>query len=106
MALCIDWGLCLLISHFLFQDFSLATLSIFFVEQVLLVSTLGYSIGHRVMNIQVVRFNGVNRPFSPVGPLAGLVRALLLVLVLPAAIVDADHRGLHDRAMATVLVRR
>jgi hypothetical protein len=25
---------------------------------------------------------------------------------LPAVIIDADHRGLHDKAMNTVLVRR
>ncbi|WP_427017199.1 RDD family protein [Pseudarthrobacter sp. P1] len=101
LALCIDWGLSYLIAHMLFGDNSMAILGIFALEQTLLVGTLGYSIGHRIAGIQVVRLDG-----GPAGLLAGLVRALLLCLVVPAVIGDADHRGLHDRAMKTILVRR
>ena len=78
-----------------------ATLAIFAVEQILLVGTLGYSIGHRVAGIHVVRRGG-----GAPGPLAALVRALLLCLVIPAVIFDPDHRGLHDKAMNTLLIRR
>jgi uncharacterized RDD family membrane protein YckC len=101
LALCIDWGLSYLIAHMLFGDNSMAILGIFALEQMLLVGTLGFSIGHRIAGIQVVRLDG-----GPAGLLAGVVRALLLCLVVPAAVVDADHRGLHDRAMKTILVRR
>ncbi len=52
------------------------------------------------MGIHVVRLGG-----GPAGPLAALVRTLLLCLVIPAVIFDPDHRGLHDKAMNTVLVR-
>ena len=31
---------------------------------------------------------------------------LLLVLVIPAVVMDEDGRGLHDRAAGTVVVRR
>nr|WP_218847005.1 RDD family protein [Psychromicrobium silvestre] len=107
LALLIDWGLCSLISYFLFQGAALATLGIFLIEQVVLVGTLGYSIGHRVAGIQVVRQTQPGRPvFQPAGLLAGVVRGLLLCLLIPAVITDPDHRGLHDRAMNTVLVRR
>lgn len=99
-AICIDWGLSYLIAHLLLADNSLGVLGIFFLEQVLLVGTLGYSIGHRVAGIHVVRLDG-----GPAGPVAGVVRAILLCLVLPAVIIDADHRGLHDKAMNTILVR-
>ena len=34
-----------------------------------------------------------------------IVRTVLLVLVIPAVIWDADQRGLHDKAAGTVLVR-
>ena len=78
-----------------------AILAVFAVEQMLLVGTVGYSIGHRIMGIAVKRLDG-----GTPGLLAGGVRALLLCLVIPAVIVDADHRGLHDKAMKTVLVRR
>ncbi len=101
VAIMLDWGLALLISNFAFGGDAWATLAVFAAEQMLLVGTLGYSIGHRIMGIQVVRLGG-----APAGPLAAVVRALLLCLVIPAVIFDPDHRGLHDKAMNTVLVRR
>jgi uncharacterized RDD family membrane protein YckC len=101
VVIMLDWGLAMLISNFAFGGDSWATLAVFAAEQMLLVGTLGYSIGHRAMGIHVVRLGG-----APAGPLAGLVRAVLLCLVIPAVIFDPDHRGLHDKAMNTVLVRR
>lgn len=107
LALIIDWALCMLIGYFLFQGAALATLGIFLVEQIVLVGTLGYSVGHRIVNIQVVRQARAGKvEFAPAGLLAGVVRGLLLCLLIPAVITDPDHRGLHDKAMNTVLVRR
>ena len=100
-AICIDWGLSYLIANLLFGGNSMGILGIFFLEQVLLVGTLGYSIGHRLAGIRVERPDG-----GTPGLLAGLIRAVLLCLVLPAVIIDADHRGLHDKAMNTLLLRR
>ena len=101
VAIMIDWGIALLISNFAFAGDSWATLGIFALEQILLVGTLGYSIGHRVVGISVVRPGG-----GTPGPLAALVRAGLLCLVIPAVIFDPDQRGLHDKAMNTLLIRR
>jgi uncharacterized RDD family membrane protein YckC len=100
VAISIDWAIALLISNFAFGGDSWATLAVFAVEQILLVGTLGYSIGHRVMGIHVVRRGG-----GAPGPLAALVRAVLLCLVIPAVIFDPDQRGLHDKTMNTLLVR-
>jgi uncharacterized RDD family membrane protein YckC len=100
-AIMIDWGIALLISNFAFGGNSWATLAVFAVEQTLLVGTLGYSIGHRALGIAVVRPGG-----GVPGPLAALVRAVLLCLVVPAVIFDPDQRGLHDKAMNTLLIRR
>ncbi|MBT2567044.1 RDD family protein [Arthrobacter sp. ISL-85] len=101
VAICIDWGIALLISNFAFGGDSWATLAVFAIEQILLVGTLGYSIGHRIMGIAVIRPGG-----GTPGPLAGLVRAVLLCLVIPAVIFDPDQRGLHDKARNTLLIRR
>jgi uncharacterized RDD family membrane protein YckC len=101
VAIMIDWGIALLISNFAFGGDSWATLAVFAVEQILLVGTLGYSIGHRAVGIAVVRTGG-----GTPGPLAALVRAVLLCLVIPAVIFDPDQRGLHDKAMNTLLIRR
>ncbi|MCU1574595.1 MAG: domain containing protein [Micrococcaceae bacterium] len=101
VALCIDWGLSYVIGQFFFDGASLGILGIFVLEQILLIGTLGYSIGHRIAGISVVRAGG-----GAPGPLAAVVRTLLLCLLLPAVITDPDHRGLHDRAMNTLLIRR
>lgn len=100
LAICIDWAIALLISNFAFAGDSWATLAVFAIEQILLIGTLGYSIGHRIVGIHVVRLGG-----GPAGLLAALVRTLLLCLVIPAVVFDPDQRGLHDKAMNTVLVR-
>lgn len=97
----IDWAIALLISNFAFGGNSWATLAVFAIEQILLIGTLGCSIGHRAMGIHVVRAGG-----GAPGPLAALVRSVLLCLVVPAVIFDPDQRGLHDKAMNTLLLRR
>ena len=99
-ALAIDWALCSLISAAFFGYDGMATLGIFALEQMLLVGTLGYSVGHRVFGMQVQRLEG-----KPAGLGAAIVRTLLICLVIPAVVFDEDQRGLHDRAVGTLLVR-
>lgn len=78
----------------------LATLGIWAAQHFVLVSTLGSTIGHRILRIKVVREDGG----SPVGPLAGLIRTGLLALVLPAIFTDVTGRGYHDRTARTQLI--
>ena len=78
-----------------------ATLTIFMLEQWLLVATTGNSVGHLITGIRVRRLDG-----NYVGILPALVRIGLILLVIPAVIWDSDNRGLHDKAARTVLVRR
>jgi uncharacterized RDD family membrane protein YckC len=56
--------------------------------------------GHLILRMRVVPVRG-----GRLSPWQPLVRTLLLCLVIPAVIPDADQRGLHDRAAATILVR-
>jgi len=100
LALFIDWGVALLISRGLLHGNEWATLAVFTVEQVVLVATLGASIGHLLLRLRVVRLDG-----SAAGPLRALGRAVLLALAVPPLIWDRDQRGLHDRFMGTVLRR-
>ncbi|MCG2623879.1 RDD family protein [Arthrobacter sp. I2-34] len=102
-ALCIDWGMSYLIALLLAggnQGNEFLILAVFAAEQIMLVGTLGYSFGHRLLGIHVRKLDG-----GAPGPLAAIVRTLLLCLVVPALVFDPDQRGLHDRAMGTVLVR-
>lgn len=99
-ALLIDWTLCSLLSAAFFGYDGFATLYIFLVEQVLFVGFFGYSIGHRLMRMQVQTLDG-----RPAGYLTALIRSVLLCLVVPALVLDADQRGLHDRVRNTGLFR-
>jgi uncharacterized RDD family membrane protein YckC len=100
-AIAIDWALAVVISVAFFQYDAWATLAVFAVAQVTFLLTANGSIGHLILGMRVVPvaggYLGAWRPFA---------RTLLLILVIPAVIWDRDQRGLHDRWIGTVLVRR
>ncbi|MFN3866494.1 MAG: RDD family protein [Demequina sp.] len=112
----IDWILCLLISSAFFPmgdtavltavervllaGAPMATLGIWMAQHFVLVSTLGTTVGHRVVGLRIVRDDGA--PF--VGVLRGLARTVLLALVIPAVVWGPDGRGLHDRAAGTLII--
>lgn len=100
-ALWIDWLVALAISAGFFSNEPMITLAIFALENVLLVSTVGFTIGHRIFGMRVVRL----ATGGYVGIPRGLARAVLLCLVIPAVVWDSDGRGLHDRLAGTVLIR-
>lgn len=105
LALFIDWMLCSLIAFGLLGyrfgghgTGGWAPLAVFFVENVVLVGTLGATVGHRVLGLHVSRATG-----GPAGPVAALIRSVLLILVVPAVVWDKDGRGMHDRLAGTVM---
>jgi len=108
VALLIDWALCSVIAMGLLgyrwggsgaEGFK--PLAVFAVENLLLVSTLGMTLGHRAMGMQVQRVSDGAAP----GLLAGAVRTVLLCLAIPAVVTDSSGRGLHDKLAGTVIVR-
>jgi uncharacterized RDD family membrane protein YckC len=99
-ALAIDWACAVLISVAFFQYNQWVTLEVFALVQILFLPTLGGSPGHRIMGLRLMLLPG-----GWVGLWRPIVRTLLLVLVIPAVIWDPDQRGLHDKAVGTVLVR-
>ncbi len=111
VAVFVDWILCLLIAYGVFDvpwgaggAAGLVPLGLFAVENLLLVSTLGTTVGHRLLGLQVMR-STPGGPQAPPGLMAGLVRTVLLCLFVPALIPDSDSRGFHDKAAGTVIVR-
>ncbi|NHN55987.1 RDD family protein [Calidifontibacter sp. DB0510] len=106
-AIFVDWTLCSLIAAALLGyrwgaqgSAGFMPLLVFMVENVLLVGTLGSTIGHRLFGMRVVGVDG-----GPAKPLQALIRTVLLALVIPAVIWDKDQRGFHDKAAGTVLLR-
>ncbi len=123
-ALLIDWFACLAISaaffpvttdgFYLTRGNSLATLGIFALENVILVGSIGNTLGHRLLGLRVRRvfLTAPGEQRDPIwetaapGLLSAVVRTFLLCLVIPAVIWDAEGRGLHDRFAGTAIVRR
>jgi uncharacterized RDD family membrane protein YckC len=81
---------------------SIAVNAAFAVEVLLLTALTGQSLGKRVLGIRVVRPAQLE---GPPGFLPAAIRTALVMLVLPAVIMDRDGRGLHDRAAGTLVVR-
>lgn len=110
-ALAIDYAAATIIAtgFFGYDQFALPTeagvtlfapMMVFAALQILFIPTLGGSPGHRILGMRVVRYGG-----GWVGLWRPIVRTLLLVLVIPAVIWDADQRGLHDKIAGTLLIR-
>jgi hypothetical protein len=99
-AVFVDWVLSLLVARGLLGGYEWATLAVFGVANLLLVSTLGAGAGGRLFRIRVARLDR-GHP----SPTAVLIRTVLLCLAIPPLIWDRDGRGLHDKAAGTVVLR-
>lgn len=101
-ALVLDWLLASAISAGFFSYDPLATLGVFAAVTLLLLCTLGATIGHRLFGLRVYR---MDTGTSPIAPLQALIRTVCLLLLLPAAIASTDGRGLHDVWAGTFIDR-
>ncbi|MCS3428308.1 RDD family protein [Leucobacter aridicollis] len=102
VAICIDWALASLPAYLLIggpQAMWWHSL-IFMLMQIVFVPTIGGSLGHRIVGLQVVPLAG-----GWVGIWRPIVRAVLVTLVIPALVWDSDQRGFHDKIAGTVLIR-
>ena len=73
------------------------------VLQVILLQALtGQSLGMRLIGIRVAK---AADPGAVPGFVPAAIRTALLVLVLPAVLLDRDGRGLHDKAAGTIVLR-
>lgn len=103
-AIFIDWLLCTFIVVALIRpvqwEVQYWTLAIFALQDFVLTGLTGLTIGKRLLSIRVIRLDG-----AMVGLHWAALRTLLLLLVLPAVLMDRDQRGLHDRASNTAVVR-
>lgn len=112
VALFIDWLAALLVTQVLVSGSaaplaelndtpaeSFLTLGIFALEVAVLTWLSGASFGQRLVGLRVA---GRGRPL---GFTAVAIRTLLICLAIPPLIWDADGRGLHDKAVDSVVVR-
>lgn len=101
-ALLIDWILCLLVSGLFARPLTQgwAPVIVLIAEYAFFLGLFGQTPGMRLTQLRCVGV--LDR--KPVGIPRAFVRAVLLALVVPALIMDADRRGLHDRAAGTIVV--
>jgi uncharacterized RDD family membrane protein YckC len=112
LALLIDWLIAGLIASVVVgkpmwaggNDYNTSHLAIFFLVTAILTGLAGGTIGHRICGLRVLNLK--NKDVPQVGLLGGVIRSFLICLLIPAVIFDRDHRGLHDLAAKTVVVRR
>lgn len=105
-ALMIDWLMSVVIALAVFggdkhqASVQYLALTIFAAEIFLLTALTGFTVGKRLLGLRVARLDG-----RPVGFYRSLVRTILFLLVVPALVLDADLRGLHDKAARTIVIR-
>lgn len=106
-ALVLDWLVAIGASLLLFRGFSygslessLATLLVFAGEVTVLTWLIGASFGQRLLGLCVLRTDG-----SRLGLGRAALRTLLICLVIPAVVMDSYGRGLHDRAVGSIVLR-
>jgi uncharacterized RDD family membrane protein YckC len=97
-ALTIDWAASLLVVRLLFPELTFGsdfygvwTMVIFASEVVLLTWLTGASFGQRIIGLRVVSYRSERLKLWQV-----LARTLMIILVIPAVVMDKDKRGLHD----------
>lgn len=71
-------------------------------QLILLQALTGQSLGMRLIGIRVAK---AVAPGAVPGFVPAAIRTALLVLVVPAVLLDRDGRGLHDKAAGTIVLR-
>ena len=100
-ALVLDYGIAYALGYAFFGGEGWTILALSAALQVIFITTLSGSLGHLIFGLRLV-------PLNPawVGIVKPIIRTILLCVVIPAVIWDTDQRGLHDRLVGTILVRR
>ena len=104
LALIIDWASAILVVQVIpnapeygTQINSLLNLIIFALEVMLFTWLMGASFGQRIVGLRVKDFIKDSNPSL----LQSIFRTLLIVLIIPPLLADAEGRGLHDRLAKT-----
>ncbi len=103
----IDWVICWIVAGFIhmFTDSlggtSTITLMLFVVLGITSVTLFARTPGQAVLGMGVAR---VDMRDQRVGLARAVARTLFTIFILPAAMVDTDGRGMHDRATGTAVI--
>jgi uncharacterized RDD family membrane protein YckC len=101
-ALLIDWALCLVIASFYADPRIVAwpPVVVLILFNALFIGLFGQTLGMSLARLRAVSVTDG----GAIGIPRGLLRGVLLALLIPAVIMDARRRGLHDRAAGSIVV--
>ena len=104
LALIFDWVAAILVVQVIpngpdygTQNNSLLTLLVFAIEVTLFTWMMGSSFGQRIVGIRVRDLVKDSNPTL----VQSFIRTLLIVVLIPPLLADAEGRGLHDRIAKT-----
>jgi uncharacterized RDD family membrane protein YckC len=108
LALIFDWGAAILVVQVIpngpdygTQSNSLLTLIVCATEVTLFTWMMGSSFGQRIVGLRVIDFYSDSNPTF----VQSLFRTLLIVVLVPPLLADAEGRGLHDRLAKTKIIK-
>lgn len=103
LALAVDWALCLMLAGLVARPPITAywAYPILIAEYGFFVGLYGQTPGMWLAKVRCVSTTDI----GPIGPIRSVLRAVLLCLVVPALIMDSYGRGLHDRAVGSIMLR-
>ncbi|MDQ3763590.1 MAG: RDD family protein [Actinomycetota bacterium] len=100
LAIVIDWLPCSVAAQLLTHNPAFSALALFAAITALSVGFAGRTLGHAVAGLRVALLDGRRAGFG-----AAVIRTVLLCLLIPPVVYNADGRGLHDRAAGTIVLR-
>jgi hypothetical protein len=100
LAIVIDWLPCSVAAQLLTTNPAFSALALFAAITTLSIVLAGRTVGHAVAGCRVALLDGRRAGLS-----AAVIRTVLLCLLIPPVVYNADGRGLHDRAAGTIVLR-
>jgi uncharacterized RDD family membrane protein YckC len=103
-ALLVDWLLCLAVSTAYADPRQVAwpPVLVLIVLNTVCIGLFGQTPGMALTRLRCVSI----ADGGAIGLVRALLRAVLLALLVPAVIMDANGRGLHDRAAGSLVIRK
>jgi uncharacterized RDD family membrane protein YckC len=101
-ALIVDWVLCLLVSNFIGDPLrdGWPPVVVLIAEYGVFIGLFAQTPGMWLTRLRCVSYADGGR----IGVIRALARGMLLCLVVPPLLMDSQRRGLHDRAVGSVVV--
>jgi uncharacterized RDD family membrane protein YckC len=99
-AIFVDWLPCSILAWLFTTNPDLSALVLFALLTVGAVAAFGRTPGHAAFGLRVAMVDGSRAGFGP-----AVIRTVLICLAIPPLLINADRRGLHDRAAGTIILR-